>query len=83
MSIIGWIIIGLTAGFVASKIVNRNGAGLFMDIAIGVVGALLGGILFNWLGIQGTNGFSVWSFFVAVIGAVVLLLVVNLLRRSS
>ncbi len=82
MSVIGWIILGLIAGFVASKIVNRSGSGLVMDIIIGVFGALLGGFIFNWFGTAGISGFNLWSGFVAVVGAIILLVVANLFRRA-
>lgn len=75
MSIIGWIVLGLIAGFIASKIVNKQGAGLFLDIILGIVGALVGGFLFSELGATGITGFNLYSMFVAVIGAVVVLLV--------
>ena len=83
MTVIGWIILYLIAGFFASKIVNRQGAGLLMDIAIGIVGAFLGGLLFDWFGLTGLTGLNIWSFFVAIVGAITLLLIVNLFRRSS
>jgi uncharacterized membrane protein YeaQ/YmgE (transglycosylase-associated protein family) len=73
MSILGWIILGLIAGFIASKIVNRTGEGVLLDVALGVVGALVGGFLFSAVGASGVTGFNIWSMFVAVIGAVVLL----------
>jgi uncharacterized membrane protein YeaQ/YmgE (transglycosylase-associated protein family) len=73
MSIIGWIVLGLIAGFIASQIVNRTGMGLLMDIVLGIVGALVGGFLFNAVGAVGVTGFNIWSMFVAVIGAVVVL----------
>jgi uncharacterized membrane protein YeaQ/YmgE (transglycosylase-associated protein family) len=73
MSIIAWIVFGLIAGFIASKIVNRSGEGPLLDIVLGVVGAVVGGFLFNLLGATGVTGFNVWSLFVAVLGAVVLL----------
>lgn len=84
MSILGWIILGLIAGFIASKIVNKRGAGTLMDIVLGVVGAILGGVLFNSIGAVGITGFNLWSMFVAVIGAVVLLLLYHAIagRRS-
>ena len=56
MSIIGWIVLGLIAGFIASKIVNRQGEGLIMDIVLGIVGAIVGGWLFATLGHEGVNG---------------------------
>jgi uncharacterized membrane protein YeaQ/YmgE (transglycosylase-associated protein family) len=79
MSIITWILLGLVSGFIASKIVNKSGSGLLMDIALGVVGAFVGGILFNWIGDGGVSGFNVWSVFVSVIGSVVVLVVYHAL----
>jgi uncharacterized membrane protein YeaQ/YmgE (transglycosylase-associated protein family) len=85
MSIIGWIVLGLIAGFIASKIVNRAGSGVFMDILLGIVGALVGGFIFNVFGAVGVTGFNLYSMIVAVIGAVVLLLIYHALfgRRYS
>jgi uncharacterized membrane protein YeaQ/YmgE (transglycosylase-associated protein family) len=79
MSIITWILLGLVSGFIASKIVNKSGSGLVMDIALGVVGAFVGGILFNWIGDRGVSGFNVWSVFVSVVGSVVVLVVYHAL----
>jgi uncharacterized membrane protein YeaQ/YmgE (transglycosylase-associated protein family) len=73
MTILGWIILGLIAGFIASKLVNRTGEGVLLDIVLGVVGAVVGGFLFTLVGVEGVTGFNIWSMFVAVIGAVVLL----------
>ena len=73
MSIIAWIVFGLIAGFIASKIVNKSGEGALLDILLGVVGAVVGGFLFNTLGATGVTGFNIWSMFVAVIGSVVVL----------
>ena len=73
MSIIAWIVFGLIAGFIASKIVNKTGEGTLLDIVLGVVGAVVGGLVFNLLGASGVTGFNLWSMFVAVIGAVILL----------
>jgi len=74
MSILAWLVLGLIAGFIASKIVNKTGEGLFLDIVIGIVGALIGGSLFNTLGGVGITGFNLWSLFVAIVGAVIALL---------
>ncbi len=84
MSIIGWIVLGLIAGFIASKIVNKEGQGLIIDIVLGVVGAVIGGFLFNQFGAAGVTGFNIYSMFVAVVGAVVLLVVYHLVtgRRA-
>jgi uncharacterized membrane protein YeaQ/YmgE (transglycosylase-associated protein family) len=73
MSIIGWIVLGLVAGFIASKIVNKSGEGLFLDIVLGIVGAVVGGFVFNLVGQVGLTGFNFWSLFVAIIGAVLVL----------
>lgn len=73
MTIIGWILLGLISGFIASKIVNHSGEGALLDIVLGVVGALVGGFIFNALGSAGVTGFNIWSMFVAVIGAIVVL----------
>ena len=84
MSVIGWIVLGLIAGFIASKIVNKEGEGLILDIVLGVVGAIVGGFLFNQFGAAGVTGFNIYSMFVAVIGAVVVLVVYHLItgRRA-
>ena len=81
MSILAWLLLGLIAGFIASKIVNKSGQGLFLDIIIGIVGALIGGALFNSLGGVGITGFNLWSLFVAVVGAVVALLIYHAVTR--
>jgi uncharacterized membrane protein YeaQ/YmgE (transglycosylase-associated protein family) len=79
MSIIAWIILGLIAGFIASKIVNKSGEGLIRDILLGVVGALVGGWLFRAFGMHGVTGLNLYSLVVAVAGAIVFLLVYHLL----
>jgi uncharacterized membrane protein YeaQ/YmgE (transglycosylase-associated protein family) len=73
MSILAWMVLGLIAGFVASKLVNKTGQGVVMDIALGIVGALAGGWLFRQFGETGITGLDIRSLVVAVIGAVVLL----------
>jgi uncharacterized membrane protein YeaQ/YmgE (transglycosylase-associated protein family) len=75
MSVIGWIILGLIAGFVGSKIVNRTGQGILVDIVLGTVGAIVGGFIFSAVGSAGVTGLNLWSMFVAVVGAVVVLLI--------
>jgi uncharacterized membrane protein YeaQ/YmgE (transglycosylase-associated protein family) len=82
MGVIGWIVLGLIAGFIASKLVNKRGEGLPFDILLGIVGAVIGGWIFNAVGSAGVTGFNLWSLFVAVIGAVALLVVWHALRRS-
>jgi uncharacterized membrane protein YeaQ/YmgE (transglycosylase-associated protein family) len=75
MSIIGWIILGLIAGFIGSKIVNRSGEGFVLDIVLGVIGAIVGGFIFSAIGSTGITGLNLWSMFVAVVGSVVVLVV--------
>jgi uncharacterized membrane protein YeaQ/YmgE (transglycosylase-associated protein family) len=83
MSILGWIILGLIAGFIASKIVNRTGEGLFLDIILGIVGGVVGGWLFEFFGKAGVTGFNLYSMFVAIVGAVVVLVVYHAIRRAT
>lgn len=73
MSIIAWIILGLIAGWLASKLWQGHGSGLLMNLILGVVGAFVGGFLFSAVGGSGVTGFNLWSLVVAVIGAVVVL----------
>jgi uncharacterized membrane protein YeaQ/YmgE (transglycosylase-associated protein family) len=75
MSFIVWIVLGLIAGFIASKLVNRTGEGMLLDIALGIVGAVVGGWLFHAFGMPGVSGLNVYSLVVAVIGAAVFLFV--------
>jgi uncharacterized membrane protein YeaQ/YmgE (transglycosylase-associated protein family) len=74
MSIIGWIILGLIAGFIASKIVGGQGQGFFLDIALGIIGALVGGFLYSWiLGGPGITGVNIGSIIVSIVGAIIVL----------
>lgn len=75
MSILGWILLGLISGFIASKVVNKTGEGTLIDIVLGIVGAVVGGFLFNMVGAAGVTGFNIWSMFVAFVGAVVVLFI--------
>jgi uncharacterized membrane protein YeaQ/YmgE (transglycosylase-associated protein family) len=81
MSFLAWIVLGLIAGFIGSKLVNRRGEGILLDILLGVVGAFTGGWLFRIFGAPGVSGLNLYSLFVAVIGSVVLLVVYHLFRR--
>ena len=83
MGIIAWLVLGLIAGFIASKIVNHRGSGVIMDIVLGVVGAFVGGLVFNFFGASGVTGFNIYSVFVAVVGAVVLLVLYHAIRRTA
>jgi uncharacterized membrane protein YeaQ/YmgE (transglycosylase-associated protein family) len=82
MSILGWIILGLISGFIGSKIVNRTGEGFFLDIILGIVGAIVGGFLFTAVGASGVTGFNLYSMVVAVIGAIVVLVIYHALFRK-
>ncbi len=81
MGILSWIILGLIAGFIGSKLVNKTGEGLVLDIILGVVGAVVGGYLFSLFGATGVTGLNIYSLVVAVVGAVVVLLVYHAIVR--
>ena len=81
MSFLAWIVLGLVAGFIGSKIVNKAGEGLFLDIALGIVGAVVGGWLFSIFGATGVTGLNLYSLLVAVIGAVLFLFAYHKIRR--
>ncbi len=83
MSLLAWIVLGLLAGFIGSKIVNKRGEGLILDIVLGIVGALAGGFVFNALGASGVNGLNLYSLFVAVVGSVLLLVLYHALFRRA
>jgi len=83
MSFIAWIVLGLVAGFIASKIVNKSGAGFILDIVLGVIGAVVGGYLFQTFGMAGVSGVNLYSILVAVVGAVVVLVIYHALRRRA
>lgn len=83
MSILAWIVLGLIAGFISSLIVNRRGEGMFLDIILGIVGAVVGGWIMAAIGGQGVNGFNLRSILVAIGGAVVVLVILHLIRGTS
>jgi len=83
MSFLVWIVLGLIAGFIASKIVNKQGEGIVLDIVLGIVGAIVGGFVFNLLGASGATGLNLYSVFVSVVGAIIVLLVYHALRRHA
>ena len=84
MSILAWIVLGLIAGFIASQIVNRHGGNLLLDIILGVVGAVVGGFIFNYFGHSAPTGINFYSIFVAFIGAVIVLVLYHaVMRRRS
>ena len=77
MGIVSWIVLGLIAGFIGSKIVESEGQGFWLNIALGIVGALVGGFLFDFFGASGVTGLNIYSMIVAIVGAVVVLLIYN------
>jgi len=83
MSIIGWIVLGLISGFVASKIVNKTGEGFILDILLGIVGAIVGGFIFTEFGATGVTGFNFYSMFVAVVGAIIVLVLYHAIFSRS
>ena len=83
MSIIGWLVLGLIAGFIASKIVNKSGEGLILDIVLGIVGAVVGGYLFSFFGAAPVTGFNIYSMVVAVVGAIVVLFIYHAITGRS
>jgi uncharacterized membrane protein YeaQ/YmgE (transglycosylase-associated protein family) len=82
MSILAWIILGLIAGFIGSKVVNKSGEGFFLDIILGIVGAVVGGWLFSMFGAHGVTGLNIYSLIVAVIGAIVVLFAYHAIRKA-
>ena len=83
MSFLAWIVLGLIAGFIASKIVNRSGEGIFLDILLGIVGAVIGGWVFTKFGAAGVTGVNLYSILVAVVGSIIFLLVYHTVRRAA
>ena len=85
MGILSWIILGLIAGFLGSMIVGREGQGFWLDIALGIVGALVGGFIFDLFGASGVTGLNIYSMIVAIVGSIAVLLIYNMLtgRRRA
>jgi uncharacterized membrane protein YeaQ/YmgE (transglycosylase-associated protein family) len=82
VGIISWIILGLIAGFIGSKIVESQGQGFWLNMALGIVGALVGGFLFELFGASGVTGLNIYSMIVAVVGSVVILVAYNAIMRG-
>jgi uncharacterized membrane protein YeaQ/YmgE (transglycosylase-associated protein family) len=82
MGIIGWIVLGALAGWLASIVTKRNDQmGCLTNIAVGIVGAFIGGFIMSLLGGSGITGFNLYSLLVAFLGAVILLFVLGLVRN--
>lgn len=82
MSILALVVLGIVAGFIASKLVNRRGEGLVIDLVLGVIGAVVGGWLLSFFGEPGVSGLNIYSILVAVLGAVVVLVAYHAIRRA-
>ena len=82
MGLLGWIIFGGLAGWIASALMKER-HGCFMNVIIGIIGGVVGGMIFNLLGGIGVTGFNIWSLIVAVIGAVVFIGIVKALRGDG
>jgi uncharacterized membrane protein YeaQ/YmgE (transglycosylase-associated protein family) len=83
MSFLAWIVLGLIAGFVGSKLVNKTGEGVLLDIVLGVIGAVVGGYIFTVFGAQGVTGLNLYSILVAVVGAVLVLVAYHAIKRAG
>ena len=83
MGILSWLVVGLLAGFIGSKIVNHSGEGLMRDIILGIVGALVGGYVFQALGFAGVTGVNLWSILVASVGAIGVLVAFHAIRGTT
>ena len=70
-------LLGLVSGFIGSRLFGSSGQGLVLDIVLGIVGAVVGGLIFSFFGATGVTGFNIWSLIVAVIGAIIVLWVYN------
>ena len=82
MSILAWIVLGLIAGFISSLLVNRRGEGFFLDIILGIVGAVVGGFIMSAVGGEGVSGLNIYSILVAIGGAVVVLVILHAIRGT-
>jgi uncharacterized membrane protein YeaQ/YmgE (transglycosylase-associated protein family) len=83
MSILAWIVLGLISGFIASKIVNKQGEGVLLDVVLGIAGALVGGWIFAALGHSPVTGVNLYSIFVSVVGAILVLVLYHALSRGG
>lgn len=81
MSILAWIVVGLIAGFIASKLVNRDGGSLVLDLVLGIVGAMVGGFVFNQFGAASASGINLYSIGVAIVGSIIVLLIYHAVAR--
>ena len=83
MNFFSWLVLGLLAGFVASRLMNKRGEGVGLDIVLGIIGAVVGGWIFRLLGSSGVTGLNLWSILVAIVGAVVVLGIFHAIKGSA
>ena len=83
MSIIAWLVLGAIAGFIASKIIESSGQGLLLDIVLGIIGAVVGGFVFSLLGAAPVTGLNLYSMFVAIVGAIIVLAIYHVVMGRS
>jgi uncharacterized membrane protein YeaQ/YmgE (transglycosylase-associated protein family) len=83
MGMIAWLVMGLIAGFIASKLVNKQGEGALMDIVLGIVGAFVGGFIAHFFGMSGITGFNLHSTLISVVGAVIVLVIYHALAKRG
>jgi uncharacterized membrane protein YeaQ/YmgE (transglycosylase-associated protein family) len=77
MGILSWLILGLIAGYIGSKLVDKTGQGMIINIVLGIIGAVVGGVVFSVIGMRGVTGLNIWSLIVAIIGSVIVLWLYN------
>jgi uncharacterized membrane protein YeaQ/YmgE (transglycosylase-associated protein family) len=83
MNVLSWIIFGAIAGWIASLITRRKRSGCITNIFLGIAGSVIGGLLFEFFGAQGVTGFDIYSLFVAIVGAIVLLAIINIASGNN
>ena len=83
MSIVVWLLLGLVAGFIGSKLVNKQGEGFLPDILLSIFGAVVGGFVFSLFGASGVSGFNLYSLLVAVLGSVLVLVIYHAVLRRT
>ena len=83
MDILSWIVVGIIAGFLARLVVPEGPGGVLGDLVVGILGALIGGWIFNAFGHVGATGLNLWSIIVAFIGGIVLLWIIRAIRGAS
>ena len=81
MGVIAWLVLGALSGWLANKLMKNSSSGLIDNIIIGIIGSFIGGFVFNFFGAQTITGLNLHSIFVSVVGACILLWIINKIRR--